>query len=558
LLLLGVFLLALILRCFAALDYGRDWYAPGSFTLINFDEAGSCRMALEGFSYSPLVGWQTLALTAMLGDSPAPQATGDYAAAKAFCHGAAHITVARLYSALTGALTVVVLWLLAGLLFPTQPGVGLLGAGLLALSGWHIGESLMATVDAPSTFFVYAFLTAGVWARRDGGARWLLALALLLPAVWTKFWVFALCAAAALIPIEWYTRALQGVTRSRLLLLIIAYAALFGVVSNPALPTTLRYVLPFAFYPLVPWRALSPGGLLAFAFAPWLAPLAMQVDLFAAFSAGSAEGRFGTEYGAIGWHKPLRNLLNLPLVLVVGLGMPAFLCCIWGLRCLWRDSTVSRAWLVLLPVAVFALYMLFIAPVTYYRHYLPLLPAACLLAALGAARMQSRLRVAAPALLLAWQALLAWDLVTDYHHDPRRALPAWYAEHTPQRVLASYYVNSPPGTGAQHRLFRVADTLGNAAGLRRADTVILSENWYDTAFANELNGPLVQDVSRLIKTTPEAARFYRQALAGEHPLLEKVTHLRAPTFMPELLLHRRYYGSFTQFVGDIVIFRLRS
>ena len=125
-------------------------------------------------------------------------------------------------------------------------------------------------------------------------------------------------------------------------------------------------------------------------------------------------------------------------------------------------------------------------------------------------------------------------------------------------MLASYYVSPPPRSGASHGLFRVGDARGNATRLRRADALLLSENWYDTAFANELNGPLVHDPRRLIKTTPEAVRFYRRALAGDHPLLEPVARLRAPTFMPELLLHRAAYGSFTQFVGDIAIFGVRK
>ena len=61
--------------------------------------------------------------------------------------------------------------------------------------------------------------------------------------------------------------------------------------------------------------------------------------------------------------------------------------------------------------------------------------------------------------------------------------------------------------------------MGNADTLKQGSYLILSENWYDTAFANELNGPFVGNLSRLVKTRPEYARFYRQALAGEHPHL---------------------------------------
>jgi hypothetical protein len=41
----------------------------------------------------------------------------------------------------------------------------------------------------------------------------------------------------------------------------------------------------------------------------------------------------------------------------------------------------ARAWCCLLPLALFALFMAFVSPITYYRHYLPLLPAACIVAA---------------------------------------------------------------------------------------------------------------------------------------------------------------------------------
>ncbi len=94
--------------------------------------------------------------------------------------------------------------------------------------------------------------------------------------------------------------------------------------------------------------------------------------------------------------------------------------------------------------------------------------------------------------------------------------------------------------------------------LRSAQYLVLSENWYDTAFANELNGPLVSDLDKLIKTRPEYARFYRQALAGSHPWLTTEQHIATLNFMPELVLHKALYGSFQMFVGDIVVLRVRE
>ena len=92
--------------------------------------------------------------------------------------------------------------------------------------------------------------------------------------------------------------------------------------------------------------------------------------------------------------------------------------------------------------------------------------------------------------------------------------------------------------------------------LRQGDYLVMSENWYDTAFANELNGPLVNAPARLVKTKPEYTAFYRAALAGEHPLLVPEHSLPVKNFMPELVLHKAFYGTFQLFVGDLAIFRI--
>ncbi|MFK8042602.1 hypothetical protein [Congregibacter sp.] len=548
--------MACAVRVVPALNYGQDWYGEGSFTLVNFDEAGSCRAALDGFDYSPWVGWQTLALAEASGLSVPDGIRGDARAVKAFCHSKSHIAIARLYSTAAGVLTVAALWILAALFFPAKPLVAHVASGLLALSGWHISESMVATVDAASTFFIYAFTCAVVWSIRRGGFRWPLALLLLAPALWTKYWVFALASLAVLIPTPSYAALFKGIDRSRALLLILSYAGLFGFVSTPGLSGLLKWFLPILFYAVVPWSRLRTAAKGFMLLAPWLAPVLMQVEIFAAFTSAGAEGRFGTDYGAIGWHKWLRNPLNIPVVLVMGLGLPGFVMAVSGLMGLWKSTSLDRAWLALLPLLAFVLYMTFLAPVTYYRHYLPLLPLACLLAASGVSHLRPSLHAVSIALLLSWQAVLAADLVTDYHFDPRRDLPKWYAEHEPPRVWASYYVNPPPDTGVGHRLFKPAFARPGSNRLRQSDTVILSENWYDTAFANELNGPLVNDPARLIKTTPESVAFYRRALRGELPSMVKRAHLKAPNYMPELLLHYALYGSFTQFVGDIVIFEV--
>ncbi len=148
------------------------------------------------------------------------------------------------------------------------------------------------------------------------------------------------------------------------------------------------------------------------------------------------------------------------------------------------------------------------------------------------------------------------DMEMDFHRDPRIALRQWYAEHTGEKVFASYYVNPPARAMSHTRLFSPEYSFGDSPPLQRADYLILSENWYDTAFANELNGPYVANLERLVKTRPEYVNFYRDALAGRHPNLQLERVLDVDNFMPELVLHRWFYGTFQMFVGDIKIFRV--
>lgn len=546
-----LFLLALLPRLYSVAHLGWNWDYPGSFTLINFDEGGSCRAALEGFNYSTFIGQQTIALASVAGAPPPAGIAGDARAVKAYCHSAAHVRVARLYAAVTGALTCVVLAVLALLLVPAQPAVAWTTGVLLALSGFHISESHSGTVDAPSVFYIYAFLTLMVFSVRRKVARGLLASPLLLVcAVWTKYWVFAVFAYVAVLPLRVWRYCSHGMSSRRIALLVVASAVFLSLLTNYDFQRAGLYPLLAAWYLLIPWRAVHKPMAVVWLLLPPLAWLLCSVDLIAQYTIG---GEYGKGYAAIGWHKWLRNVLNLPLVLVVGLGLPACVFIPAGIRTVLRQRDSIRPWLCLTPVLAFALYMALLAPVTYYRHYLPLIPAAALLAALGVFSTGWARRRWFMVLFFIWPALLAVDLVADYHQDPRIELRQWYREHPDARVFFSYYVSPPRGA---NQLFQPEYAAGDAAALRQATHLILSENWYDTAFANELNGPVVSDSSRLIKTTPDNVRFYRDALAGRHPHLQVEQRITVDSFMPELLLHRRFYGNFQIFVGDLVIFRV--
>ncbi len=556
--LLLLFLLALLPRVYSALNLGWDWDYPGSFTLINFDEAGSCRAALGGFSYSPLTGYQTIAIATLGGAPPPAGVRGDAGAVKAYCHGAAHIRVARLHSAVLGALTVVAVVLLTLQLAPQLPAAAWFAGGLLALSGFHISQSQSGTVDATSTFFIYSLLAAVAWALRRGSLLAVLCtLPLLLAAVWTKYWLFAVFAYLPFLPRRSWDYLRAGWSAPRIALLVLAVAVWMAALANAGFAPR-WWALPLLAYALVvPWGRLGWPMRAFWLLLPLLLwALLTQVELVRIYTRGIESTTFGTGYADIGANKWLRNLLNLPAVLLLGLGVPACLLLPAGIRYLCCQPDQRRLWLVLLPLAGFALFMAFLAPVTYYRHYLPLIPAAAILAAVGAAHLGWLRRPWLAGLVLLWSALLAWDMVSDYHRDPRRELRPWLAERPDAKVFFSYYSSLPPRQG--QALFRPEYAAGDARVLRQADFLVLSENWYDTAFPNELNGPRTDVLARLVKTTPAYASFYRQVLAGRHPRLEPVASFELAHFMPELLLHRYAYGNFQLFVGDLRIFRVRQ
>ena len=557
LLLVALFLLALLPRLYSAQSVGWDWDYPGSFTLINFDEAGSCRAALAGFDYSPFVGQQTIGLARLLGIGPSPEIIGDATRVKAYCHGQGHILVARSFSAVCGALTVVLTCLISLMLLPSRPEVAWTAGGLLALSGFHISQSQMATVDAASVFFIYAFLALMVYAvsRQRRWALWASPL-LLVTAVLAKFWVFAVLAYLVLLSGRLWRYLSHGMSPARCVLLVLSTALLFALLTNSDFQRAQYYPVLALWYLVIPWRRIHPPMAAVWLLLPVLAYWLCQLPIVAAYTTGGMTSAFGSGYAAIGWNKLLRNLVNVTVVLIVGLGLPACLLLPAGVRALLRGDVGGRAWWCLAPVLAFALFMAFVSPVTYYRHYLPLLPAAAILAACGLFATRWGHRRWFILLFFMWPLLLAIDLVGDFHRDPRIQLRGWFERHPQARVFVSYYV-SPPGQAAGNtRLFAPEDAFGDAAALKRGQYLILSENWYDTAFANELNGPRVQDLGRLVKTRPEYARFYRDALAAKNPHLQLEETIPVRNFMPELLVHQQLYGTFQLFVGDLQIFRV--
>jgi hypothetical protein len=526
-------MLALALRLFGAFTFGAGYDGPGTFKVINHDENGSCKARLGQFPYSPFIGYQTVFLAQLAGQPPPDipknsQLRNDtllepgspeiahIAAARKYCYSRDLIIIARLYSAVTGALTVVLLGILALLMWPQRSQIAWTACALLGLSNFHVAESHFGTVDAPLVFFIMLF-TVVLYYGIVSGRKWAVAasLPLLGFVVWTKYYLFSVFSYLALSSEPHFRR------RWKLYLGIATGIAVAGVF-------------------LVGWDRIAP-----------------TISRYSYLLWGEETSRFGTGYGHIGsWRRWIRNGTNLGTVHLVGLGIPAALFAVAGLKRVITSKKELRHWLIHAPAAFYALYMLLLAPVTYYRHYLPLFPTVALLSAYGLWHSRWATRKWFLLVFFVYPCLLTLDSEYQYRFDPRRACLSWYDEHQDAQVCCTYYVGAPAYHRAQGLFSMNRYVYEGERYLRQNDYLILSESWYDTAYPSELNGPIAWKPEWLIKTRPEYARAYRKILSGQDRNLQLEAEFNLRHFTPEFLLHRLLYGSFQLFVGDLKIYRV--
>ncbi|MCH7753081.1 MAG: hypothetical protein IH898_13135 [Planctomycetes bacterium] len=527
----AIFAVALAIRLYGVFQFGFGYDGPDSFLVINYDEAGGCRALLGGRKYNTFVGYQILFIQKLMGEGPQPEHEGEGNWRK-FCHSRASLVVHRVYSAVTGALTVVLLGVLALLMWPDRPQIAWTACALLGLSNMHVAHSHFGTVDAPQLFFI-GLLTVALGYAIVFERRWPLWISplLLIAAIWTKSNVFTVFAFVPMLPDlklgkYWkeYTMALVGLFF--LWSLIGGQETIVSVVNQRS-------------------------GLL------W----------------GGETSRFGTGYGHIGtWRRWIRNGINLPVVHIVGISLPAFLAAVYGLKKAFKTRSEKpaewRLWLLQTPAVGYFFYMLLIAPPTYYRYYLPLFPTVALLAAYGFWESRWASNKVLVALFLLYPALLTLDSEYNYANDPRNKVASWL-DSTPNgrktKIMATYYSGLPYGVRFIPFSYMpqvASDALDKykihgADFLKTAEYLILNESWYDTAFSSELNGPFGWNPEWAIKTTPLAARTYRRILAGEEPALELERAITLKHFTPEMLVHRWCYGSFPMFVSDLMIYRVK-
>ena len=585
--LLAITIFALTPRIYGSQTMGWGWDEPGSFTLVNFDEAASCRHVIaKSSAYVKHVGWVTIGVARLFNLGPTNDLY-DYpdgyflqkkdqtitqtksarlhnAKIKSYCHSPGYLSVARGYSAILGGLTVFLCGVLGFLLIPGSPAIGLGAAFLLAVSGFHAGQSLMATLDAPTVFFIYTLLTVSIYLYRLGrGWSWWLMPLLLYLAITTKGWPFATLILAAYLPATTWRFILHGFSMARFVATILSAGVLLGLLTN-----TDSAVLPWAiaclalYCSLVPWTLIRRPMIILWLGLPTVLLILFYLGHLDSFLTRHFSGSllFHNDHGAgfavIGSHKVMRNLINVPLSMLMGLGLLAALCVPIGVKVILRRTSDLRVWLFMLPLAAYLVFLLFIMTTTYYRHYLVLIPLAAIIASVGFWSLTPANNRWFQAAFFTWPLMLGFDIWIDYLEDPRRDSRQWYEEAKPERVFMSFYSTPPQRYMRAHRIFHPEYARGAGTILRQGQYLILSENWYDTAFPNELNGPIVDDLTKLPVTKPEYARFYRDALSGRIPYLTTERHFKVQNFMPEAVFHKTLYGTFQVFVGDIVVLRV--
>lgn len=538
-----VFILSAAVRIPGVYTLGFGLDGPGTWQIVNYDESNSCEAALGTVPYPTLVGRQVIALASAFGLPPpselpdveevtairhASETSNEAMAlfgiqvmrASKYCESSTMILVQRYYAVVTGALTVVLLGVLALMMFPREPRIAWTACALLGLSNLHVGHSHMATVDVPQVFFLLLLtvtLSHAVVTRR----RWPIVVSVL-PLAWAvlaKWYAFAVFAYACVLPQR------PAWSRRRWL----------GIAAAAAILSVLVVVYYWDFFSITLWERR---------YLVW----------------GDESGRFGSDYGHIGtWRRWIRNLTNIPIVFGVGLGVPALCFAVSGLRRARSSGEARQLWLAHAPAAAYLVYMIVLGPVTYYRHYLPLFPTAALLAAYGFWRSRWAARNWALIAFLVYPLLLTADSELAYWNDPRIPLRGFYAEHPKASITFSFYTNAPPEWSDPRERFNIMTYAKQGRPyVQTRDYVVLAEPWYKTAYANELNGPIAWNPNWLIKTTPEAVIAHRRILAGKDPNLELFAEYNLFHFMPELVLHDAMYGSFEMFIGDIKVYHVKN
>jgi hypothetical protein len=417
------------------------------------------------------------------------------------------IIIGRMLSLVYGVMTVLIIYLLSRELFP-NPGTALISSLFLCLSGLHVTQSHFATVDAGNTFWFYSTVFCCLlYCRRREEIYFLLAVISSACALAFKLsWVSILPVFYVLIRLK------KGV---RHYLLFISGISLFFIMANGG-----RY----------------------------------DLDNFSL----TLKNVLHDNISIVAKHNKYLNPLVYLLELIIGLGFPVFLLSLHGARRLFISKTDHNHFfkgeifaLITAPVLLYFVSVSFL-DIPFARQILPMVPAVILLAAYGFTEItgskpfrRRNFSYLLFFLILLYQLISVGSSEYYFISDTREAAGAWIKNNisTNEEVTATPYVIVP-----YLKKYKIEDSF-------ESRYIILHEAYYYR---------FIRIVINPFKEYPDWKEIYhgsydhfvniQRLFRGDlHYELVKKFEVKAVT--PEMIVYKRFWGTYPQFIGDLLIYK---
>ena len=249
------------------------------------------------------------------------------------------------------------------------------------------------------------------------------------------------------------------------------------------------------------------------------------------------------------------NLVVYPAGVLAGVGLPVFGCALLGLRWLFAGRFMrqgadgagwtKRRWLLLYLTGwlVSEFVVRWSVDTAFIRRVNVFMPAVCLLAAVGLARLQ-RFRWLRPAVVAY---TLAFALVGQSNHwfDTRYAMRQYVNNELPAdaRIGISGYVS--------HRGLRKTGFFSNGGW----DYAILHETYY-SRYWKSMTTPfgLPACCEEVYNCKPKECPEVQALLLGTHPEAELLRAFRPLRIFPERIAYAHFFGNYETFLGTTLVF----
>jgi 4-amino-4-deoxy-L-arabinose transferase-like glycosyltransferase len=442
----------------------------------------------------PLIAWRAAHGEALSTTLPPPQVI---------------ITTGRVFGALYGAASVLMLYLLARRIFKHDTRIPLLAAWLMALGGLHVTQSHFFLADVPALFWLIAGLYLLWRETEDGGNHYLYAAAIAFGiAFGLKLSVFGL-------PSLGLVALLSAPRLARLFFSAMAFIAGF-VIVNAGAYTTYDLIKTFG-------KGISD---------PW---------------------QFSRATSSLLYLIELPSVFSLPLVILAAGGL--FLL-VRHARAVdeWRDA-LRIGVLVILPFVLAAFFVVFKMD-HFPRHLVTFTPWIALSGAWALARSSDRIRsrgiphAVLPAVVYLYLAVFVYDGERVFLNDPRNYAAQWVMSHADTGGTISWTHHNWFPPRANLRYVEYPDQ-------GRPDVIVVemhTANHYLSGMGWKNSYP--RDYRRIFDSKSQSRVDQLQALFRGTSEYRRVAQFSEGYFMPEYWIPDNLIGNRSRnYVAEVVIFQ---